>query len=148
MEDHKEAGDIFHHIDRRFDELMSIQKESLALLNFQNQLAMHGIEGIKERLVQDIQGSDASRFRERISDIVRNDSELRYPHTKILDYLAGLFDFDKNHFKEVHFSKLVRECRIGKNKAKGYLDLLVAKGLVESRSDGYRVFYRIKQSDI
>ncbi|CAB1062171.1 hypothetical protein D1BOALGB6SA_6947 [Olavius sp. associated proteobacterium Delta 1] len=59
---------------------------------------------------------------------------------KILNHLAAQYDFNKGIFMEVDFSKLVKECRIGKNKAKDYLDLLVKKGRIESRSDGYRVY--------
>ena len=49
---------------------------------------------------------------------------------------------------DVHLSKIVREAKIGKNKAKGFMDLLIKKGLIESRSKKYRVFYQIKQYDI
>ena len=47
-------------------------------------------------------------------------------------------------FTEIHFSRLVREARIGENMAKSYLDLLLRKGYIEIRDDGYRKFYRIK----
>jgi predicted transcriptional regulator len=60
-----------------------------------------------------------------------------YPHKKILDFLIEQYDYEKDNFKKVHFSKIVKECRIGKNKAKEYFDFLIKKGLIDTRTDGY-----------
>ena len=144
MERAQDIDDILFNIEKKLAEMISIQTESLEVLNFQNRLALHGLEGYKARLMQDERCKDLSGFRESLFERVRNDRELRHPHTKILNHLAGQYDFNRNLFAEVHFSRIVKECRIGKNMAKEYLDLLVGKGLVESRTDGYRVYYKVR----
>jgi hypothetical protein len=70
--------------------------------------------------------------------LIIDDKELRHPHIKILNYLSDQFDMQTGKFEEVNFSKIVKECRVGNNKAKGYLDLLVEKGLIKSMSEGHR----------
>ena len=74
---------------------------------------------------------------------IRADSELRYPHRKLLDVLLLEFDATEGAFQGIHFSRLVKSARVGKNMAKRYLTLLEARGYVQKRSDGYRVFYAI-----
>jgi len=76
--------------------------------------------------------------------LIRQDKSLRYPHRKILDFLIEQYDYQKGKFREIHFSRIVKECRLGKNKAKEYLDYLAEKGLIDSRSDGYRKFYGVR----
>lgn len=68
---------------------------------------------------------------------------LKHHHKKILQYLWQQYDYEKGEYREVHFSALVKECKLGKNNAKSYLDELMDKGIVVSRSDGYRTFYRL-----
>lgn len=91
-------------------------------------------------LADDKHRTAIDRLRERFS----LDAELCYPHRKILDSLLSRFDFQSGKFFEAHFSELVRQARVGKNRAQGYLALLEAKGYVERRNDGYRHFFRIK----
>jgi len=74
---------------------------------------------------------------------IRNDKDLRFPHRKILEFLLGQYDFEKKEWREVNFSRIVREARIGKNKAKSYLTLLETKGYVEKREDGYKKWWRV-----
>ena len=76
---------------------------------------------------------------------IRNDKALRFPHRKILEFLLSQYDFQERIFKEVHFSKLVREASVGKNMAKTYLSFLEQTGYVEKRDDGYRVFFKIHE---
>lgn len=76
---------------------------------------------------------------------IRADTEIRFPHRKILDLFLCEYDSASDRCPEIHFSKLVRAARIGKNKAKGYLDVLEAKGYIQTRTDGYRVFYTLKR---
>ena len=71
------------------------------------------------------------------------DNELTFPHRKILEFLLNQYDYQTQQFKEVHYSKLVRDARLGKNKAKAYLDFLTAKNYIEKRNDGYRVLYKL-----
>ena len=143
MENAADIQDIFFNIDRKLSELMEVQRQSLEMLNAQEQLTKFGLDGFIKKVLKEHQKKDAAGFKEYLSEIILNDKELRHPHIKILNYLADQYDMQAGNFMDVHFSKIVGECRVGKNKAKGYLDLLVAKGLIESRSDGYRVFYRI-----
>lgn len=74
---------------------------------------------------------------------VRTDPELRFPHRKILEFLASRYDFTTNAFQEAFFSQIVRGARLGKNRAREYLAVLERKGYIQSRHDGYRLFFRI-----
>lgn len=76
---------------------------------------------------------------------IRADTELRFPHRKIMDCFLGEYDPASDRCPEIHFSKIVKLARLGKNKAKGYLALLETKGYIETRTDGYRVFYTLKR---
>ncbi|VTR66899.1 hypothetical protein DESC_530013 [Desulfosarcina cetonica] len=146
MKNAADIQDIFFYIayiDKKLDALMAAQQQSVEILNAQDQLTRHGLDGFRERVIKESRMQDVGGFREHLSEIMLNDKELRHPHIKILNYLADQCDMHTGKFKEVHFSKIVEEARVGKNKAKGYLDLL-DKGLVECRSDGYRVYFRIK----
>jgi hypothetical protein len=78
---------------------------------------------------------------------IRNAPEIRFPHRKIIECLAARYDFQSKAFEEIHFSKLVKEACVGKNKAKEYLALLEVKGLIASRTDGYRKFFRIAANE-
>lgn len=76
---------------------------------------------------------------------IRADKTLRFPHRKILDFLLGEYDSAKDEFNEIHFSRLVKASRVGKNMAKGYLAVLESKGYIDRRTDGYRVFYALRR---
>lgn len=141
----KDIVDLFYYFDKKLAEMMSIQRESLEILNAQDQIARYGLEGYKAKVIQDEKNKDVSSLKESLFERVRNDKELRHPHIKILNFLADQYDLQKNQFIDANFSKIVKECRIGKNKAKEYLDLLIEKALIETRTDGYRVYYRVKQ---
>jgi len=54
-------------------------------------------------------------------------------------------DYDKQKFKEANFSIIVKKCRLGKNRAKGFLKLLLAKEFVKKRADGYMIWHRINK---
>lgn len=116
---------------------ISIIKEQV---ESQSYIFNHGIFGYKERILNEVKDSPIERLYRKI----RNDVSLRFPHRKILEYLFSLYDYDTNSFKEIHFSKIVKECRLGKNKAKEYLEYLIQKRLVSYRTDGYRKFYWIR----
>jgi len=104
----------------------------------------HGIEGYKEKILNELKVSEKSNIKEKLLSTFCNDTTLRYPHRKILDFLIEQYDYQKGKFREIHFSRIVKECRLGKNKAKEYLEFLLKKGLIEYRTDGYRKFYKIK----
>jgi len=82
----------------------------------------------------------------KILEQLRTDQDIRYPHQKIIHYLLDQYDYQTKHFKKIYFSKIVKETRIGKNKAKEYFSLLIEKGLIERSTDGYKVFYQIKKT--
>ena len=81
-----------------------------------------------------------TKWYQRMAD----DTELRFPHRKIIEYLLTLYDDGKEEFKEAFFSRIVRHCKLGKNMAKDYLILLEKRRYIVSRDDGYRVHYRIR----
>ncbi len=75
---------------------------------------------------------------------IRNDPEIRHPHRKIMETLINEYDYLKKQFKPIHFSKIVKESKVGKNKAGEYLDLLSKKGFILKEETGYRTFYKIR----
>ena len=119
--------------------------ESLSLRQEQHHLAMHGIEGFLEKYGEGLQLQARPSKNSQLFQKITQDSTLRYPHRKILEFLSGQYDYQHGRFKEIHFSALVRECRLGKNKAKEYLGLLVEKGYLARRDDGYRIWYKLQK---
>jgi len=103
----------------------------------------YGLEGLKSRILESENKRRTFDPQSFIIGVVQKNPELRFPHRKILEFLAGQYDYEKKQFKEVMFSTLVKECKLGKNKAGDYLEDLENQGLVKKRSDGYRVWYRI-----
>jgi len=83
---------------------------------------------------------------QRLLARIIQDTELRFPHRKILETLICQWDPGKALFKELHFSLLVRHARVGKQAAKQHLTLLVSKRYVLQRTDGYRVLYKINEA--
>ena len=100
-----------------------------------------GLEAYRARLLHE---NRLGRIRQEVLAKISTDTDLRFPHRKILDCLLGEYDYARDDFREVHFSRLVQKCRIGKNKAQGYLTVLEQKSLVVRRDDGYRMFFRIR----
>lgn len=89
----------------------------------------------------ELQRSVADKWHARI----RSDSILRSPHRKILECLLVEYDFERQMFQEVNFSRLVEKARIGKSMANRYLEFLEGRGYVEKRTDGYRVYFRLAE---
>ena len=50
--------------------------------------------------------------------VLRSASVSGYPHSKILGVLSAQYDHTTSEFKALHFSRLVKEAKIGKNMAK------------------------------
>ena len=111
-------------------------------------LLNHGIEGFKEMVVEKFKKQSKENKINRLYSYFMHDKDLSHPHKKILCYLLDQYDYNKNSFSDIHFSKLVKDCKIGKNKAKEYLDLLADKGFVERTEDGYRVWYCISEDHL
>lgn len=102
-----------------------------------------GLKACRERSLKKLNISINGISTMELSAKIKNDKELTFPHRKILDFLLGQLDFQTSQFKEVYYSKLVKECRIGTNMANAYLSLLEKKGYIEVRYDGYRKFFKI-----
>lgn len=124
----------FRNIQHKLD----YAQEPLFIIN-------EGIKSYDARKHKELQSLTITPLLNKLFEKIRNDKELRFPHRKILESLLGQYDFEKSKFKEVHFSRLVREARVGKNMAGSYLRLLEEKGYVEKRVTGYRHFYRMKE---
>jgi len=127
----------------------SLAKESEILSNMKNSteeqqfLIHHGIKGFKDMVLEKFEKQSKENKISRLYSIFMHDKDLTHPHKKILSYLLEQFSLDKNCFQSIHFSKIVKDCRLGKNKSKEYLDLLTRKGFLEKQNDGYRVWYCI-----
>ncbi len=111
-------------------------------------LISHGIEGFEKFITENLEKTIKSDTTGRLYAFFIKDKSLGHPHHKILSFLLEQYDYEKNVFESIHFSKLVKECKIGKNKAKEYLDVLVEKGYVQSHDDGYRVWYSIAEKHL
>lgn len=120
-------------IETRLDQFISSGDGIFSVFNA-------GLEAYRGRLLTETRASPANALLARI----QRDSELRFPHRKILEFLSQQYDFAAQEFKEVFFSEIVRNARVGKNRAGRYLSLLERKGLVEKRHDGYRLFFKIR----
>jgi len=123
---------MMHENTKKLTESLDISREHQFLIT-------NGINGYKKRIIGDFKSSP----QERLYSKIRTDRTLRHPHRKILDFLIDRYDPVQGVFQEVHFSRIVRECRLGKNKAREYLDYLIARDFLQKRSDGYRVWYVI-----
>ena len=134
----------FSAIEARLEELLSIFSKHLEKTQDQQLLIQNGIQGFKKHLKTKYTTQGETRKRHEFLNRARVDSELRYPHMKILEYLSTQFDSEDKGYKEINFNKLVREAKIGKNKAGEYLKVLLKRGYIEKRSDGYRVWYSLK----
>jgi predicted transcriptional regulator len=103
---------------------------------FQDGLAAH-----RERTIQGARQANApiGGWTARI----RADPDLRLPHRKILFSLLERYDFERQVFGELTFTALCQTARVGKNMLRSYLRLLIAKGYVRERDDGYRKHYSL-----
>lgn len=122
---------------KQIEEKINLGQEGFQFFN-------DGLKAYKERNLKKLQISITDVSTMELSAKIRADKELKFPHKKILDFLLSQFDFNTSKFKEVHYSKLVRECHIGTNMANSYLSLLEKKGYLQVRDDGYRKFFKIR----
>lgn len=100
----------------------------------------------KKRLCHKERRERQEATRSRISQKIRGDSELSYPHRKIIDALVERYDYQSNTFQKTHFTELVKAARIGRSRARTYLNLLLQKGYIVEQSDSYRTFFYINES--
>ena len=122
---------------KQIEEKINLGQEGFQFIN-------DGLKAYKERNLKKLQISISDASTMELSAKIRADKELKFPHRKILDFLLGQFDFNTSKFKEIHYSKLIRECHIGTNFASTYFSLLEKKGYIQVRDDGYRKFFKIR----
>ena len=103
-----------------------------------------GFELFRQRVQREAWQQHGKRFVDMWLSRVIDDHELRWPHRKILEFLCRQYDWQSNSFAEVHFSSLVRNARISKSRASGFLLHLERKQLIVRRTDGYRVYFRLR----
>ena len=114
--------------------------------NLEHQYLMnHGIEGFREMVLESFRKQSKEGKINRLHGLFMHDRELSHPHQKILSFLLEQYDFEKGCFGRVFFSRIVKECRFGKNKAREYLDFVGKKGYIKKQNDGYRVWYYISE---
>ena len=127
----------------------SLAKESETLSKMKSNteeqqfLIHHGIKGFRDMVLESFEKQSKANKISRLYSIFMHDKDLTHPHKKILSYLLEQYDLGKNCFDSINFSRIVKDCKLGKNKAKEYLDLLINKKLIEKQDDGYRVWYCI-----
>lgn len=132
----KRIEDAILVLSDQFAKHLEDKKEQEYLLNY-------GLVGFREKIVQSFKEQKAYNPLNLLLQVIRKNPDLRFPHRKILEYLAQQYDYREKQYHEVNHSTIVRECKLGKNLAKKYFNDLEAKGLIARREDGYRVWYRI-----
>lgn len=143
----KRLGDLFNKINSielLVHKSTEMLKETLTISKQHQFLIANGINGYKQKIIRDFKIKEKSTPKEALYQKIRHDMSLRHPHRKILHFLIKQFDYQAGVFREAFFSQIVKECRLGKNKAGEYLDFLVARGYLRKREDGYRVWYSVK----
>ena len=71
------------------------------------------------------------------------DKSIKWPHRRILNFLARQWCFTRREFKEVHQNQIVRDAQVSRSMIKRHLSELVNKGLIERREAHGRILYRI-----
>jgi DNA-binding transcriptional ArsR family regulator len=102
-----------------------------------------GMEAFAERRLKEAHLSTG--IVESVLGRARRDPTITYPQRKLLEALASLYDYRTRRFGEISFSKLVRLARVSKSRAKWHLKALEDTKLVRSRTDFYRVYYKISE---
>ena len=140
-------GEVNDKVSRIENIVSASAKDLTSLLAFRDRIDLffsRGIEGVRKQAIEETQ-APGKMFYSSLANRINQDPVLGLPHWKILQYLSRQFDTSKCQPTEVHFSKIVRECRLGKNKAGEYLKTLADKGFINRRSDGYRVWYSMRK---
>lgn len=132
----KRIEDAILELSDQFTKHLEKNKDQDCLLNY-------GVVDFREKIVKSCKEQEAYNPLNWLLQVIRNNPDLRFPHRKILEYLSQQYDYGKKQFQEVNHSTIVRGCKLGKNKAKHYLNDLAVKGLIARREDGYRVWYKI-----
>ena len=135
-------------IEKTISEKLDPVERYIEKKNEYDYVLKYGLEGFRERIIKSSKKNNENDTQEWLIHIIQRNPSLRFPHRKILEYLSKQYDYEKKRFKEVNFSTIVKECRLGKNRAGEYLELLEEKGIVKKRKDGYRVWYKLAAETI
>ena len=142
----KDTEKIYHleksiyRIEKKILEIQDLLERELELQQERNIIFKYGLEGIKEHFKGQLSKHkiDASH---KLFEVYRNDTRLRYPHEKILKVLIS--KYDGHVFGFINFNSLVKEAKIGKNKASEYLATLEDLGYILIRRVGKKHLYKI-----
>lgn len=142
-------------IINKVDSIQKLEAEEINLLKklakkneHKEYLISHGIEGFEKFIIENLEKTIKDDTTNRLYAVFMKDKDLSHPHKKVLLFLLDQYDYENNSFGSIHFSELVKKCKIGKNKAKEYLDFLTGKGFVDRVDDGYRVWYCISENHL
>jgi len=143
----KPKKDIFERVNQleqvllnrinRLEELISVGKEGFEFIN-------GGLKVCRDAMLKESQINAPDGPIAIWNKRIQKDKDLRYPHKKIMEALLEQYDYQQSQFKKTHFSQLVKDAKIGKNKANEYLQMLKNKGYVEQEKTPYRTFFRLK----
>ena len=127
-------------IEKKILEIEDLLRKEFELQDERNIIMKHGIQGLIEHLKEQISKHKID-FRHKLFEMYRNDTHLRYPHEKILKVLMSTYD--GHVFGFMNFNSIVKEAKIGKNKASEYLAALEELGYVVIRRVGKKHLYKI-----
>ena len=134
---------LFGRIDKTVSEKLEPIRKLLEERREYDFVVKHGLEGFRNKILKAHNEKLEFHPQAWLLLVLQKNPELRFPHRKILDFLSRQYDYEKKEFQEVNLSAIVRQCRLGKNKAAEYLRDLEEKELLRRREDGYRVWYKV-----
>lgn len=127
-------------IEKKILEIEELLRKEFELQDERNIIMRHGLQGLIEHLKDQISKHKID-VRHKLFELYRNDTKLRYPHEKILKVLIS--KYDGHVFGFMNFSNLVKEAKLGKNKASEYLATLEDLGYIQTRRVGKKHLYKI-----
>ena len=99
-------------IEELVEKNTQLLRESISIRKEQQFIIDNGITGYNNKILNEYKLKEKACPKEQIYSVIRQDKSLRFPHRKILNYLTEQYDYHKSEFTEVHFSKIVKECRL------------------------------------
>lgn len=129
-----------YRIEKQILQIQELLEKEFELQQERNIIFRYGLEGIKHHFKEE-HSNHKIDVRHRLFEIYRNNTKLGYPHSKILKVLMS--KYDGHAFGFMNFNQIVKEARIGKNKASEYLSLLEELGYILSKRAGKKHLYKI-----
>lgn len=127
-------------IEKKILEIEELLRKEFELQDERNVIMRHGLQGLIEHLKDQISKHKID-IRHKLFELYRNDTKLRYPHEKILKVLIS--KYDGHVFGFMNFSNLVKEAKLGKNKASEYFATLEDLDYIQTRRVGKKHLYKI-----